>query len=341
MKDGKLAVAVSGAGWAASAHAACWIKSPRAEIVAVYDIDRQKARNFVDDLELDCKIRDSFDELTSDDNIDIISISGPHHVHTEQAIAAAEAGKHVYIEKPICLDMQENRALRDAVKKAGVKSMVGFEARWNLSFRNIKAVLEAGAIGKPFYYEVDYWHGIHSDYTGWEWIKTKDMGRSAMLSAGCHAVDALRWFSGQEVVEVSAFGNNTGGRFEYEANAVAILKFADGAIGKTSALFDCKMPYTFNIDIVGLEGGLRDDKIWSNKLFPGQTDWARIPTNLLDSGDVAHHPYEPQINDFIECILQDRESHCNVADAFYSHELCIAIDRSIEQEGKPVKLPLQ
>ncbi|MHC4797793.1 MAG: Gfo/Idh/MocA family protein, partial [Planctomycetota bacterium] len=335
MKGKRLGVAVSGTGWVATAHAACWIKSPQADIVAVFDPQKGKAQRFVDDLKLDSRICSSFEDLLKVDGVDVVSVSGPHHVHTPQGIAAAEAGKHVFIEKPICLSMEENRALRDAVDKAGVKSMVGFECRWNHSVRNIKATIESGALGKPFYYEVDYWHGIFSDYTGWDWIKTKKIGASAMLSAGCHAVDVLRWFAGEEVVEVSAFGNNSGGRFEYEANAVAVVKLADGAIGKTSAMFDSKMPYTFNIDILGLEGAIRDDKVWLPKLYPGQTDWAKVPTNLLTSGDVAHHPYEPQINEFIECILEDRESHCNVADAYYSHELCMAIDRSIEEGGKP------
>jgi len=341
MKDGKLQVAISGTGWVATAHAECWIKHPQAEIAAVYDISKEKAQRYVTALGLKSRIYDSLEELLKVDEVDVVSVSTPHHVHTEQGIAAAQAGKHVYIEKPICLSMEENRALRDAIAKAGVKSMVGFEARWNLSFRNIKTMLKAGAIGKPFYYEVDYWNGVNPSYGGWDWIRTKEIGRSAMLSAGCHAVDALRWFSGEEVVEVSAFGNNARGEIEYDANVVAIMKFQSGAIGKTTALFDCKMPYTFNIDIVGLEGALRDNKFWAPKIFPGQTDWATVPTNLMSSGDVAHHPYEPQINDFIECILEDRESHCNVADAYHSHELCMAIDQSIAWGGKPVKLPME
>jgi len=339
MKKGKLKVAISGTGWVSTAHAQAWLKSPQAEIAAVFDPQQDKAQRFVETLGLAARVRDSFADLLKED-VDVVSISGPHDVHTEQGIAAALAGKHVFIEKPICLSMEENRALRDAVKQAGVKSIVGFEARWNASFQNIKSMLDAGAIGKPFYYEVDYWNGMNPTYSGWNWIRTSKIGRSAMLSAGCHAVDALRWFSGEEAVEVSAFGNNARQMIEYDANVVAIVRFRSGAIGKTSALFDCNMPYAFNIDIIGLEGALRDDRLWSRKLFPGQTGWATVPTQLLDSGDVSHHPYEPQIAHFVQCILEDRESHCNVADAYYSHELCMAIDRSIEQGGRPIRLPL-
>ena len=161
-----------------------------------------------------------------------------------------------------------------------------------------------------------------------------------MLLGGCHGVDALRWFAGDEIAEVSAFSHNVGGRFEFDANVVATVRFRGGAIGKTSALFDCQMPYSFNIDLAGTEGTLRDNRVWSKKLFPGQTAWATVPTILPDSADVEHHPFDAEINHFVDCIREDRESHCNIADAYNTHEVCLAIDRSIELGGQPVKLPL-
>jgi predicted dehydrogenase len=161
-----------------------------------------------------------------------------------------------------------------------------------------------------------------------------------MLLGGCHAVDGLRWLTGDEAVEVTAFANNKKGLFEYDANVVAVIKFRSGILGKTAALFDCEMPYTFNIDLAGTEGTLRDNRIWSKRLFPGQTGWAVVPTVLPDSGDVHHHPFDAEINHFVDCIREGRESHCNIADAFRTHELCLAIDRSIEEGGRPVRLPL-
>jgi predicted dehydrogenase len=161
-----------------------------------------------------------------------------------------------------------------------------------------------------------------------------------MLLGGCHAVDAIRYLTGREVVEVTAYANNVKGLFEYDANVVAVLRFADGTIGKTSALFDADMPYSFNIDLVGTEGTLRDNRVWSKKLLPGQTGWTKMQTILPDSGDVDHHPFDAQMAHLTECILEDRESHCNIADAYNTHEICLAIDRSIAEGGRPVGLPL-
>ncbi len=101
------------------------------------------------------------------------------------------------------------------------------------------------------------------------------------------------------------------------------------------------MPYTLNIDVAGTAGAIRDNRVWSKELLPGQTDWAVFPTILPTSGDVHHHPFDGEINHFVECIRQGSESHCNIADAYQTHELCLAIDQSIELGGRPVKLPLE
>ena len=341
MEDGKLGVAIHGAGWVAGAHAASWKKNPRAEVVSVSDVDASRAQRLLDERGLHCPVRDDYDEVLRDGRVDVVDVCTPSHLHAEQGIAAAEAGKHVLVEKPIALCMEENRALRDAVATAGVKSMAGFVLRFNPEVRILKSLLDRGAIGELFYLEIDYWHGIRPSHHAWHLHSRRKTGGSSMLLGGCHALDAIRWLAGSEVAEVSAFGNNQRGLFEYDANVAAIMKFHSGAIAKTAALFDAEMPYQLNIDLAGTEGTIRDNRIWSKRLFDGQTGWATVPTILPDSADVNHHPFDAEIDHFVECILEDRQPHCNIADGYRSHELCMAIDRSIDQGGQPVRLPLE
>ncbi len=338
--DRKLGVAIHGAGAVAYAHAASWKKNPHVQIVSVSSRSRQSAEKLAKTLQLDCTIHESYEQVLKDERVDIVNLSGPNYVHAEQAIAAADTGRHILVEKPMVLTMEENRALRDAVERAKVKSIVSFVLRWNPMFESLKTFLASGSIGDIFYAEVDYWHGLGPDYRGWEWASKKATGGSSMLLGGCHAVDAMRWFVADEVEEVSAFGNNQKGFFEYDANVVAIVKFRSGVIGKTSVLFDAKMPYTFNVDLIGTEGTTRDNRFWAPKLLAGQSSWTLFPTTTPDSGDVHHHPFDAQINHFVDCIREDKESHCNIADAYRTHELCLAIDRSVEQGGAVVKLPL-
>jgi predicted dehydrogenase len=335
MRQGELGVAIHGVGDVARAHAASWLKLPQVRIVSVTSRNRVSAQQLADQFQLDCHVGDDYQAVLDNSEVDIVNISGPNYVHAEQGIAAARAGKHLMMEKPMCLSDEDNRALRDAVAAAGVKSVVSFVLRWNPLFDNLKSLLTRNAIGRLFYIEVDYWHGISGWYRGMSWAQKKASGGSTMLFGGCHAVDAIRYFAGEEVTEVTAYANNVRGNFEYEANVVAILKFTSGAIGKTSALFDAEMPYTFNIDLAGTDGTLRDNRLWSKSLFPGQRGWTTMNTVMPDSAAVDHHPFDAQMAHLVDCIRQDRESHCNIADAYHTHQVCLAIDQSMAQ-GRPV-----
>lgn len=341
MEDRKLGIAIHGAGEVARAHAESWLKNPHCEIVSISSRRKQSAQALADEMNLNCAVGDDFEAVLRDDRVDVVNISGPNQVHAEQGIAAAEAGKHILIEKPMVLSMEENRRLRDAVEKAGVRSVVSFVLRWNPLIEMIKSLLAGGAVGDLFYTEVDYWHGLGPAWRGWEWAHKKENGGSTMLLGGCHALDAMRFFVDDEVVEVSAFGSNVRGNYEFDSSVVAIIKFAGGTVGKCATTFDCEMPYAFNIDLLGTEGSIRENRVWSTRLFPGQSTWAEVPTILPDSGDVHHHPFDAEMNHLVECIRGQHESHCNVADGYKTHELCIAIDRSLADGGKPVKLPLE
>jgi len=341
MSDRRLGVAIHGAGQVAHAHAASWMRNPHVAIVSVSSRNPASAAALIRNVGLDCDVVERYEDVLADPRVDIVNLSGPNEVHAAQGVAAAEAGKHVLVEKPIALTIDENRALRDAVAKAKVKSIVSFVLRWNPLLETVRSLRESGAIGKLIHIEVDYWHGLGPSYVGWDWAHRMATGGSANLLGGCHALDALRWLSGREVVEVAALSNNAKNLYEYDANVVAIMKLDDGTIAKSSVLLDASIPYAFNIDLIGTEGSLRDNRIWAKRLLPGQTSWAQMPTVLPDSGDVRHHPFDAQINHFVDCIREDRESHCNVADAYRTHELCMAIDRSLAAGGRPVRLPLE
>jgi predicted dehydrogenase len=198
-------------------------------------------------------------------------------------------------------------------------------------------MLDEHAIGRIFYAEVDYWHNIGPQYAQYRWNVKKEIAGSALLSAGCHAVDALRWFVQDEVEEVTAYSNKVNGEYEYDTNLVGILKFRNGAIGKTATSLDVQCPYAFNVDLLGDKGSIRDNRIYAKEFFGGQTDWIEVPTIRPDNGDVAHHPFDGELLHFIDTIRNDVESPLNLEDAAKTHAVCYALDRSAE-EGRPVRL---
>ena len=125
--------------------------------------------------------------------------------------------------------------------------------------------------------------------------------------------------------------------YEYDTNLVGILKFRNGAIGKTSTSLDVKSPYAFNVDLLGDKGSIRDNKIFAAEFFGGQTDWIEVPTIRPDNGDVAHHPFDGELRHFIDTISSGIESPLNLDDAAKTHAVCYALERS-SSEGRTVRL---
>ena len=117
---------------------------------------------------------------------------------------------------------------------------------------------------------------------------------------------------------------------------MTILKFANGTVGKCASSLEYRGPYYFPFEIHGEAGSIRDNKLFSMKL-EGQKDFAAIPTILLDSGDVTHHPYQEEIDELVECILGGREHSLNLEYAVRTHEVVFAADLAAA-EGRVVKM---
>lgn len=334
----QIGVAILGTGWVAGEHIKSFQKIPDCRVVGLCSRTPEGAKaKALESGAADARIYSSYEALLADPEVQAVSICTPPNQHPEQTILAAQAGKHILIEKAVANDPRSLGKMLRAVKTAGVKTVVSFVLHWNPEFLWIKQTLEAGTIGNIFYAEVDYWHNIGPQYVQFHWNTKKEIAGSVLLSAGCHAVDALRWFVQDEVEEVTAYSNKREPLYEYDTNLVGILKFKGGAIGKTSASFDVRSPYAFNIDLLGEKGTIRDNHIFAAEANPGQTDWIEVPTIRPDSGDVSHHPFDGELSHFIECIRENRESPLNLEDAAKTHAVCYAMDRSAA-ERRPVSL---
>ena len=334
-------VGVFGIGWVAGEHIKAFKQNPHMEVRALASRRYQSAQKAKEQLDLPCDILDTFAEIIQRDDIDIIDICSPNILHAEEAIAAAQAGKHVVIEKPIAMNLQELKAIKQAITEAGVKSQVGFVSRFNPHVQSIRNMIDKGALGDLFYIEVDYYHEIGPWWSGWSWgANTRQGGPSATLVAGCHAVDLLSYLAGQAVAEVFAYG--TFGRrrdYEYEPTYAALVKFKNGKLGKTGCSFENECPYVMNIQMHGSKGSILNEKFYTKEWYPGQEGWQEFNTIYLDSGDVSHHPFKEMVDDLADALVNDREARANIHEAYVSHEICLAIDRSIEM-GQTVTLPL-
>jgi len=335
-------IGIVGLGWVAGAHISAFNKIPGVRVSAVCsrrELDEKElARTYGTPL----KAYRDYNEMLKDPSINVIDVCTPHPFHAEQTIAAARAGKHLIIEKPIAINYEDAVAMKRAIDAAGVKACVCFEVRFSQQASVIRATIDEGLLGTLHYAEVDYYHGIGPWYGQFAWNVKRDMGGSSLLTAGCHALDLLLMFMDSEVGEVTSYSNRSKSSifapYEYDTTSVTILRFKDGRIGKVASVTDCLQPYYFHIHLCGSEGSLLDNRLYSSKLKVTKERWSTLETSLIDSGDVAHHPYLPQFQAFIDSLRKNEKMPLTDFDtAFESHRVVFAADLSAD-EKRTVKL---
>lgn len=340
MGDGRLGVGIIGIGWVAQEHIRAWGANPHSQVVALASHSRTNAEAAARRHQLsEAAVYTDWNDLIRDPAVDVVDICSMNHLHARQALAAAEAGKHLLIEKPASHTLEDLRLLQRTIREAGVKSLVGFELHWSPYFKNVRSMIDNDFLGPVFYAECDYFSGNwESWYAGFDWVRTREKGGSALPAAGAHAVDAIRQFVDSEPVEVFAYSGNFTGTMEWDASIVTLIKFRSGAIGKVGCVLEGNMKYQFNLRLHGPRGAIVNDRFLT-QVLPGQTDWALCPTVLPDTPDVAHHPFQEEIDHLAGCIRDDRTPLVDIEDAARTHEIVLAAEQSAEQ-GRPVSLPL-
>lgn len=334
----KLKFAVAGTGWIAGEYARAIEACEDAELSAVVSSDESRARSRLKEWgREDVRVYTDFSAMVRDPAIDAAVLCSTADVRPGQAVEAARCGKHLVIEKPLAMDRDGLLRMAEELSRHPVRTAAGFVLRWNPGMETIKAMLEDDALGRVFMAQIDYWNHIGPQFSQYRWSRTRALGGSSMLSAGCHAVDALRWFAG-EVAEVSAYSCRTwaDSDYEFDPNAIAILKLRNGGVGKIAASLECRTPYRFHVHLLGEKGTVVNNRVFSHK-YPGQTDYAVIPTIMPESGDVAHFPFGRLIAEFAGAIRRGGRVRTDFEDAVKTMEVCFAIDEAAAT-GRTVKV---
>jgi len=338
MSTKQLGVGIRGAGQVSYEHAKAIENNPNLYLAAVCSRTEERARQVAAQFNPEATVYKHYEDMLADPKTDIISICMPNFLHAREAIQAFEAKKHLILEKPTAINYEELQAVRTAAGKAETKSVVSFVLRWHPMINNLKALLDKNAIGEVYYAEADYWHAIKETFASYQWARRKEFSGGAMITGGCHAADILRFLTGKEAEEVFAYKCKKRADFDYDTTLVASLKFKDGSVGKLSASLDgLYFPYQFNIDLLGTEGVIRDNRVYSKRLFPEQEDFVTLPSITPNSGAVAHHPFQQEIDNLADNILENKPVLSDVLDACNSMEIVLAIEQSAET-GKPVKI---
>lgn len=217
---------------------------PNCRTVAVCDIDADKL-SAVASRYPQLAITTKPDEILNDPSIDVVSIASPDNCHHVQVMSALGAGKHVFVEKPLCLLPSELADIQAEVARRG-KLRLGCNLilRRSPRFVGLRDMIRDGALGDIYQIDGAYNYGRLWKITeGWRGLIPH---YSVTLGGGIHLLDLMMWTLGCRVSEVAAFGSHIAGRgsrVQFADSVTAILRFDNGAIGTLSSNFGCVYPH--------------------------------------------------------------------------------------------------
>jgi len=322
-----LGVGIHGAGTVSHQYIEAFAHNPHTAVRILTSRTVASAARRAEAAGLQCDVGDTLAAILDRDDVEIVVITTPNYLHAAEAVSVACAGRHLIVEKPIALTEQALADVVAAVETAKVVSQVGFVLRWNPMVDLARRLAGDGTLGDLVLAEAEYVHRLDPSRPGAAWKAGAETSGGALLMAGCHAVDALRYCAG-EIVSVAACATQRARRdLEYPPTIAAALCFASGAVGRLAVTFEAYTPYLFNLHLYGSHGTLRNNRLYAVRLG-GQTDYTEIPMVLPDSGEVTHHPFQAEVDDFVDAILTGRPTRCPVTDAARTHEVCFAIERA-------------
>jgi predicted dehydrogenase len=313
-------------------HIPGYERHPACEVVSLCDFSPEKLAAAAEKYPT-MKLTREADEVLEDPGIDIVSIASFDNYHFPQMAKAIRRGKHVFVEKPLCLYTEEAVQLRALLReRPDLRISSNLVLRASPRFRQVKDLLEQGALGELFYIEGDYNYGRLWKLTdGWR----GDIDFYSVVYGGAlHLIDLILWLTGDTVVEVSAYGNNIASRnskFRHMDLVAGLLKFASGRVGKVTANFGCVFPHFHVLNLYGTQGTFINSQKYG-LLYTRSAN--QEEPKAIDAAYPGVHK-AALIPSFVDSILNGRSALVTQDDVFKSMSVCFALEKAA-QEGGPV-----
>jgi predicted dehydrogenase len=292
--------------------------------------------------------------MLADDHVDVVTICTPSGAHLEPAVAAAKAGKHVIVEKPLEITLKRCDRMIAACDKAGVKLSTIFPSRFHQSSIELKKAVDRGRFGKLTLVEAYVkWYRSQQYYDSGAWRGTWELdGGGALMNQAIHCIDLLTWLAGP-VKEIRALTATLAHeRIAVEDAAVASLVFDSGALGVIEATTAAYPGYLKRLELHGSHGSAameEEDIVAWDFVRSGAGDAAvqrkmseRISTagGASDPKAIGHHGHARQFRDVLDAIKEDRAPAIDGREGRRSVEIILAIYKAAES-GRGVSLPLK
>ncbi len=226
-------VAVLGLGRIGPAHAKIAFESPHTELKALAEANPDRLKEISDGFPKVARTTDYTESLERDD-VQIAIICLPHWLHRDGAVAAAKAGKHVFIEKPLACTVSECDEILQAAADNHVTIMPAHTQRFIPHIMKVKEILESKDLGEPVM-AIDYWHKPFRLETRPKWMLSSETGGGMALMDGTHMIDRLLWFFGPDVESVTGMEANLAfPNVDADDTSMALLRWENGFLATIS-----------------------------------------------------------------------------------------------------------
>lgn len=307
---------------------------PRAKLMAVADIFLEAAQKCAVDFQISSAYT-NHQEILDDPEIEAVVICSSTDTHARFIEEAAEAGKHIFCEKPIDHDLQKIDTALEAVERAGVKLQIGFNRRFDPSFKRARELVATGEIGAPHLLRIT---SRDPEPPPIEYIKVSG---GIFLDMTIHDFDMARYLIGDEVEEIYVAGgvmvDPAIGKAGDIDTAIITLRFKSGVIGTIDNSRQAVYGYDQRVEVFGSGGCVSVDNNYPNTavISDAQNVHRDLPLNFFIERYIDS--YITEIKDFIECIQQDKNPPVTGIDGRIPVVMGLAAWKSY-RENRPVKL---
>jgi predicted dehydrogenase len=342
---GKTRVAILGAGFIANIHLESYSRFvPDAEVVAVYSHTADKAQSFARAHGIPAWY-DNFDKLLAEAPVDVVDIGLPNYLHHEVCMKAARADKHIIIEKPFALTLEQADEMIAECNKRGLLLMYAEELCFAPKYERVRALVERGAVGKVYMLKQGEKHsGPHSAW----FYKKETAGGGVMMDMGCHALAWFRWMNKNNPVKsVYADMKTVMHNIECEDNAVTILEFENGVTAVAEDSWARHGGMDDRIEVYGDKGSSYADLFRGNAALTYSLDGYDYASEKAGSSqgwtftvfeEAFNQGYPQELAHFISCVREGKQPLVTGEDGRAVLELLYAAYASAKS-GAKVALP--
>lgn len=332
----RLKIGIIGAGRIGKLHAGNIIKnfSSKVEIKSIADVHTDKIKDWA----LGAGIKNVYDDykkILNDPEIDAVIVCSSTNTHSIISIEAANAGKHIFCEKPVDFDLDRIYAVLDAVKKAGVKFQVGFNRRFDHNFKRVRELIKDGKIGELQIVKVT------SRDPGPPPIEYVKVSGGMFLDMTIHDFDMVRYLTGSEVTEVYANAAVTVdpaiGKAGDVDTALISLKFKNGAIGVIDNCRKAVYGYDQRVEVLGTKGGISVSNDTPTSVTVSTEEAVMSDKPLYFFLERYMDSFTAEMKEFFDCIINDTDPVVSGIDGLKPVIIGFAAKKSYE-EGRPIKI---